>query len=68
MEMWMWLSLLRWMGAHRMALAAGAVVLVLGVMAWGLWHVHRTGYAAGAASVQARWDASAREAEKRARA
>lgn len=64
----MWLSLLRWIGAHRMALMAGAVVLVLGAAAWGLWRVHQTGYAAGVASVQARWDASAREAEKRARA
>jgi hypothetical protein len=64
----MWLTLLRWIGAHRVALVVGAAVLVLGGLGWGIWSIRDAGYEAGRAEVRARWDESIRDADKRARA
>ena len=64
----MWLTLVRWIGAHRILLAAVAAVLLLGGLAWGVWAIREDGYEAGKAEVQARWDGSVRQANERARA
>lgn len=64
----MWLTLVRWIGAHRILLAAAMVCVLLGGLAWGAWAIRQAGYEAGAAAVQARWDAAVREADRRARA
>ncbi|MBI1181086.1 MAG: hypothetical protein GC201_11045 [Alphaproteobacteria bacterium] len=64
----MWLMLLRWAGAHRVALGAGAAVVALAGLGWGLWAVREAGFEAGRAMVQARWDESVRREEARARA
>jgi hypothetical protein len=64
----MWLTLVRWIGAHRILLAAVAAGLLLGGLAWGIWAIRRDGYETGKAEVQARWDDAVREADKAARA
>lgn len=64
----MWLTLVRWIGAHRILLAAVAAGLLLGGLAWGIWAIRRDGYETGKAEVQARWDEAVREADKTARA
>jgi hypothetical protein len=64
----MGLTLMRWIGAHRLALAAGAAALALALIGWGLWALWQAGHEAGRAEVQARWDDSLRLAEARARA
>ena len=64
----MWLTLVRWIGAHRILLAALAAGLLLGGLAWGIWAIRRDGYETGKAEVQARWDDAVREADKAARA
>lgn len=64
----MWLTLVRWIGAHRILLFAVALGLLLGGLAWGVWAIRQDGYETGKAEVQARWDEAVREAERRARA
>jgi hypothetical protein len=64
----MWLTLVRWIGAHRILLAAVAAGLLLGGLAWWIWAIRRDGYETGKAEVQARWDDAVREADKAARA
>ncbi|MGE0668307.1 MAG: hypothetical protein AB7O49_17260 [Sphingomonadales bacterium] len=64
----MWLTLVRWIGAHRILLFILAAGLLLGGLAWSLWCIRDAGYEAGRAEVQARWDEAEREADKRARA
>jgi hypothetical protein len=64
----MWLTLVRWIGAHPILLVVAAVCLVLGGLAWGVWAIREDGYEAGKAEVQARWDAAVREADRQARA
>ncbi|MEN3976961.1 hypothetical protein [Emcibacter sp. SYSU 3D8] len=64
----MWLTVLRWAGAHRVALAVAAAVLALAGIGWAVWSVRQAGYEAGKAEVQARWDEAGRAADQRARA
>ena len=64
----MWLTLVRWIGAHWIVLAAAAAVVLLGGLAWGVWAIRNDGYETGKAEVQARWDAAVRNADRRARA
>ncbi len=64
----MWLTLVRWIGAHRILLFAVVVGLLLGGLAWGVWAIRQDGYETGKAEVQARWDETVRDAERRARA
>lgn len=64
----MWLTLVRWIGAHRILLAAVSAGLLLGGLAWGVRAIRHDGYEDGRAEVQARWDAATREADRKARA
>lgn len=64
----MWLSLLKWAGAHKIALGALAAVIAVAALAWGALVLRQAGYDAGAAAVQTRWDAAVRADEAEARA
>lgn len=64
----MWLTLVRWIGAHRILLIVAAAAVLLGGLAWGVWAIREDGYDAGKAEVQARWDDAVREADRRAMA
>ena len=64
----MFLTLVRWMGAHRILLAIIGAGALLGVLAWSVWAIRNDGYEVGRAEVQARWDEAVRMAEQRARA